>query len=355
MDVAFLSNHVFPFHVGGSESVIKNVSEKLSDKGHEVSVYGCDAKKNTIINGVKIDRCSASNVYSIIKSHEKIIVYSDSFLLLPHILRLQKAIGKKISIFPVGMNACMSNSSTRNLLISNKDIINFICHDNDYVDAKFLSDNKINFNVIPNGISEKEFSFNKRSFCKNEYVEVVCVANTFPNKGHWELFKVCEILNKKISIRLNICCSTPSWDVAAKLQNNLYRYSRSLNFPVNWNIDSPRDKIIEILLYSNVFAFCSLKEVSPICILESCAAGLPWVSFNVGNVKSVLGGMVVDVCSRDSSGNLAPNLSDFEKHSNAIFDICKNEDFWNKKSYECIDFAKNKTWDKIVNLYEQYI
>lgn len=355
MDIAFLSNHVFPFHVGGSESVIKNVSEELSSRGHEVSVYGCDASKSLVVNNVKIEKCNTSNIGNIINSHEKIVVYSDSFLLLPQLLRLQKMTNKKISIFPVGMNACISNSSIKNLLISNKEIINFICHDSNYNDSKFLFDNGIKFNVIPNGVSQKEFSFSKRSFFKKEYIEIVCVANAFPKKGHWELFKVCETLNKKIPIKLNIFCSTPSWDVAIRLQKSLFNYSKTLKFPVSWNIDSPREKLIETLLSSSVFAFCSLKEVAPVCVLESCAAGLPWVSFNVGNVKSISGGCVIDVANKDQNGYIIPCLNDFEKHSSALFDICQNEDYWNIKSSDGIEFAKSKTWNEIVNLYEQYI
>lgn len=355
MDIAFLSNHVSPFHVGGSESVIKNVSEHLFSIGHKVSVYGCDAKDSLIINGVKIDKCNSLNIGHILNSHEKIIVYSDSFLLLPQVLKLQKIINKKIILFPVGMNACISNSSLRSLLLSNREIINFICHDESYNDAKFLNENKIKFKVIPNGINEKEFSFKNRKFVKKEYLDIACVANTFPKKGHLELLKVCEILNKKVPIELNICCSTPSWNVALKLQNNLNNYSRNLNFPVKWHINYPREKIIDILISANVFAFCSLKEVAPICILESCASGLPWVSFNVGNVKKIPGGRVVDVPSMDMHGCISPGNIDFANHANAILEICENSLIWDEKSEDGIKFAKSITWSEIVKLYEQYI
>jgi hypothetical protein len=49
-----LSNHIYPFHVGGSEMVIKNVTEHLLDKNICVDVFGWDVSKDTVHNGVNI-------------------------------------------------------------------------------------------------------------------------------------------------------------------------------------------------------------------------------------------------------------------------------------------------------------
>ena len=56
MNISFLSNHIFPFHVGGSEMVIKNISEELSTMNHNVSVYGWDVTESISQNNVKISK-----------------------------------------------------------------------------------------------------------------------------------------------------------------------------------------------------------------------------------------------------------------------------------------------------------
>jgi glycosyltransferase involved in cell wall biosynthesis len=47
------------------------------------------------------------------------------------------------------------------------------------------------------------------------------------------------------------------------------------------------------LALANVFVLTSTWEASPLVILEAMASGLPWVSFDVGNVHDYPGGFIV--------------------------------------------------------------
>jgi len=40
MDIAFVSNVVYPFVTGGAEKRIHEIGTRLADQGHEVTVYG---------------------------------------------------------------------------------------------------------------------------------------------------------------------------------------------------------------------------------------------------------------------------------------------------------------------------
>jgi len=355
MNIAILSNHVYPFHVGGSETVIKNVSENLTKKGHDVYVYGCDAFEDRNIGGVAISKCSINNLLDIIKKHEKIIVYSDSFLLLNHVLKCQSVLGKKVTLFPVGMNACLKDNNLRNLLLLNKNLINFICHSNHYDDAKFLVANDIQFKVIPNGVCFEEFSRIKTPFSKKDYYNLLCVANTFPKKGHEELLKVCDLVSKRKHIVLNICCHETKWQVGKNLQRILQAKSKNLNYKVNWHINLPRENLINQYYDNDIFVLCSLKEVAPVCILESCAAGLPWVSFNVGNVSEIPGGVKLDAKSKDINGYVVPDFEDISKVADQICDLLDDNVIMNRLSEEGIGYGNSVRWESIVDLYELYI
>lgn len=355
MDLAILSNHVYPFHVGGSETVIKNVSEELVIRGHTVTVYGCDAINETCINGVKIMPCRQNDIASIINKHEKIMIYSDSFIFMSNVLRTQSVSKKSICLFPVGMNNCIANSSVRCQLLLNKKYINFICHDDSYVDALFLKENKISFKVIPNGINSKEFSFSKRTFGNNSIKKILCVANTFPKKGHLELIKVCEYLSKLEKIELHFCSHTPRWNVGARMQSQLIALSSKMSYPIKWHVDLKREELISKFYEADVFALCSLKEVAPICILESCGAGLPWMSFNVGNVSKISGGKIVESSVVDKDGYLVVGEKDFKNYSEKLLELLKNSEELSRLSDEALNYSQNFCWNKIVEKYEQYI
>lgn len=355
MNIAILSNHVYPFHVGGSETVIKNVSENLAKRGHEVFVYGCDASADKNIAGVSISKCSTNNLLDILKRHEKVIVYSDSFLLLNYILKCQSVLGKKVTLFPVGMNACLKDNNLRNLLLLNKNLVNFICHSKNYDDAKFLLANDIQFKVIPNGVCFEEFSKVKIPFVKKDHFNLLCVANTFPKKGHEELLKVCDFISKRKDIVLNICCHETKWQVGKNLQRILQVKSKSSNYKVNWHVNLPRENLIDQYYNNDLFLLCSLKEVAPVCILECCAAGLPWVSFDVGNVNEIPGGLFLNAKSKDMNGYIVPDADDILCMSDQVCNLLDDNVVMNKLSKDGIDYGNSIRWESIVDLYELYI
>lgn len=355
MNIAFLSNHVFPFHVGGSETVIKNVSECMAANGHNVYVYGCDATDDRIIGGVNISKCNQNNIVDIIKRHEKIIIYSDSFLLFNQVIKLISLLNKNITLFPVGMNASLKDSNIRNNLLRNADKVNFICHDNFYEDAIFLKTNNISFKVIPNGISRNEFNKRKKSIVKKDEYNILCVANTFPKKGHKELLDVCKVVNEKCKINLNICCHEPKWQIGRNLQKILQNQSSHMPYNVKWHINLDRSVLIEQFYDNDIFMLCSLKEVAPVCILEAAAASLPWISFDVGNVKSIEGGIVVPYVSKDITGHISPCEKDIEIFADYTNNMINDIALMQKLSDMGSIYADTVDWKNITKIYESYI
>lgn len=352
--ICILSNHIHPFHVGGSEIVIKNVSEELVLKGYEVHVYGWDVKEDIVQNGVFIKKLSLEKFLYILNNYDSHIIYSDAFLQLSNLIRINESLNKKLILFPVGFTGAKASSMLMNLIIKNTNDISFVCHDEKYVDAELLRELKLPYSIISNGISSKEFNnlFKQRSLSEN--LKLLCVANTFPKKGHPELFKTCDLLYQKMNFSLSIYCNTPSWDVGKRLQQQIINHAKSRPYKVEVLVDQKREDVIKGYYNHDLFVFCSLKEVAPLCILESCAAGLPWVSFDVGNVSDIKGGLVNKLGKKDSGNYVMPSEETFQKHVSLIQDILQ-KDVYSKMSKEAFDFVQDKFWESLVNKYEQVI
>jgi glycosyltransferase involved in cell wall biosynthesis len=287
--------------------------------------------------------------------YDVIIIYSDAFINLMQVLKLNVEFKKRIIIFPVGFTGMRSSSALKETMLKNLTHINFVCHDENYVDAIFLRENNIPYSIIPNGVSEKEFKFTPKNISNGDIKNIICVANTFPKKGHVELLQVCDILLEKLKFNLHIFCHTPSWDVGKRLQNQLCQFSKTKKYPVYFHIDKDRSELIKGLESSDLFLFCSLKEVAPLCIIESAASGLPWVSFNVGNVSSISGGIVNKDCSYDHAGYVIPEQNLLHNHVKVILELLNDDKKYSQLSEEGVDFAKKITWSNIAKQYAKII
>ena len=62
---------------------------------------------------------------------------------------------------------------------------------------------------------------------------------------------------------------------------------------VRLNRGTPRSDVVSAVKEADVFLLTSRWEAYPVCILESMAAGTPWVSLDVGSVRENKGGIVV--------------------------------------------------------------
>lgn len=368
MKLLVCTNFAQPFHTGGSEKVIQQITESLYfEKEVHSTVLTKYGPKPVNHNGVDIIPSGHLNDEEFINLIEKInpdhlFVYGDLFFKWNCILQNSKRLKMDKSIVLVGMNYMRNpvNKKVFDSFVSNKQDYKVIVHSKNYIDYKTCLDFQIPVTVINNSIDFSEFKNSEFDFKKHYGIKtpniLLCVANFFPGKGQEFLPPIIRnIHSKRQDFTFVFISSTLSSEVGNARRKMLKSTCENMNLPVLFLNDIPRSHVIEAYLASDLFVFPSQQEVSPLVILESMAARKPWLSMNVGNVPELKGGVCINSSSFNSFGMLKFDgnvTNSFINTINKMLDdkmLCKsvgeqgfsqiNEEYnWNsiKKQYQTV-------------------
>ena len=360
MKIIFATNYSYP-QVGGSENVIKEVSERFA-LNPENSVF-------VLSNNVKAEFCEKAVSYLPLKSYEAFVsfvnqsnidilmVYSDCFIYWKDIILNPERLKCKIVLCPVGFNATEKNTKLYTLLSSNGSKIFFIPHSKNYKDYSIVEYLKLNNRVIPNGIDLKCFTDNSIDFKKKYSIEdkkvILNVSNFFPGKGQEfaselipeEIKKDCVFVSISSKINLPFESSYLSKCIASfnnkKIKN---MFLRSVG----------REIVLSAFKCSDIFLFTSQKEVSPLVVIECIAAKLPWVSMPVGNCSELPGGIIIPNQDKDFSGNYVFNQKVKKEFKDTVYSILTDDKRKKDITKNNLEFIEKRDWDKIQKEYENY-
>ncbi len=292
-----------PPHIGGSESVIKNISTQLI-KGYkyEVSVFSFNYDRISVFEGINLVPClRGEKLVQKLNDFDHLFVYSDGFWEWETILKNIDKIKPNVTIAMVGMYHMMANNELYGLFKRNIDRYSIITHfkGNDY--KKCLSDG-MTVNVIPNGVDLDEFrsntvNFRKKYDIKEKYI-ILNVSNFFFGKNQDMLADIGKKL--KFDYIIVQISNTVKYPYDERFLKRCKDKCKDVNVRFLRNI--PREDVVAAFNCSDVFCFTSKKEVAALVILESISAKLPWVSMEVGNVLSQPGGMMAYPTNRDEKG-----------------------------------------------------
>jgi glycosyltransferase involved in cell wall biosynthesis len=224
----------------------------------------------------------------------------------------------------------------------------------EYQDYKFAIDNHIkNICIIPNGADENEFMYptknnirEKLGIPENNFL-ILHVGSHTGMKGHKEaikIFKRAHVPNANLIIVGSIFSARCYYE--CKLQE---LFNKNIMI-----LDLPREDIVALYKKSDVFLFPSNVECSPIVLFEAMAAGLPFITTDVGNSKEILKWS-------NYSGFELPTTIDAHGHSHADIEnssqVLKNlhrNKFLLKKigAHGREEWLKHFTWEKIAKQYE---
>lgn len=363
MKILHTVQRYFP-DIGGSEEVVRQLSEYLVSSGHEVVVatsYSA-ARNFTELNGVRVEqfRCSGNSVEGIrgeadryrdfLRTIEADVMMNYAaqiwstdlvFDLLPT-LRMRKV------IVPCGYSRLHDPLFSRYYqempeVLGKYDAVIYLS--DNYIDAEFGRQHALrNGLVIPNAASEKEFSsltpgtFRRRQGLGDELV-VLNVSNHSTAKNHQFFW--------------NAIRGLPRSTVVPVLIGNAYR-----TFPRKWIHECyarcrfeamrnrsllleflPRTEVVEAYIDADIFLFGSKVECSPLVMFESFASRTLFVTTKCGNVKDYED----VVCIVKDEGEARQIIEDFRKNRDKYGDRIE-------KGYRL--FLEHLHWKAIAKEYE---
>lgn len=358
----------YPPQVGGVSEVVRQISERLARRGHEVhvatsSLPGTSAEEE--IRGVHVHRFA-------VRGNAVTGIYGDAKAYLDFVLSRH---------WDVSAFHCAQTWSTDLLLDApfpgNRIFVAHglsAFHDPAYKtyfsrlaewircgkaavsiasdgieDRDFFNDFQLPESiVIPNGIDIDEWSGPTLNMRKELGAAnrpwLLNVSNHSPAKGHRQLFDLMKaIANPSIKLT-QIGRSFPAdrynlgrigvqggcW-YSCKLRSYLYSN-------VQLEPALPRHKVISALREADIMVLTSRWEASPLVVLESMAAGTPFVTFDVGCVRGHAGGVVVG-----STGEMAQ----------AVLELLRDGDRRRSLGIAGMNRAKERhDWEIIATQYE---
>jgi len=363
MHILIAANHSFR-HIGGSEAVLKAISEGLvSQFDHQVSVISKTTKSPFEHNNVNYYPIPSDikQLIHFVDKHEvdHLFVYSDYFYLWKDILVNAKDVKCKKSIALVGANATRENVFISKKFKENHHYFNIITHSDNYLDYTMCENTSIPVTVIPNGVDLSEFENNTINFkekykIKNEKI-ILCVSNFFPGKGQEYLVKVLAQLKEQRDDFIAVfVSSTVNFALGQVLARQCQSELSRLKIKHRFLVDISREDVVAVFNAADVFAFPSQKEVAPIVALECGAAHLPWVAMPVGNVRQLKGGLMIPFNGRDKFGFMCYgglSYKMFVKDLNTFLDDKESNTNAGEEGYNFV--KENHNWKKIVPLYNE--
>jgi glycosyltransferase involved in cell wall biosynthesis len=386
--------------VGGVQIVLQQISERLSNRGHDITIATSKLsnRKSDNINGVKIIEfdISGNSIGGITGEMQK---YRDYVLSQDYDVLLMKAaqswsfdsiidilhkIKKRKIFIPCGFSGLFYpyyQEYYNKMPQALKEFDQLIFYAENYA-------SEIEFSAIPDS------KFRERMGINEDDILLLTVGTFSGGKGHTEVAKAFElakfdkpttlILNgnipdikakmapiflikeylkmgpvsmlRRILFNLFIFLKirkrpyTPNWqDVARRVNSNEIDKKILLT---NLN----RKDLIQCFLNSDLFVFASNIEYSPLVLYESVAAGLPFLSVPVGNAEEIAkwtNGGIICPAESDINGRttvdpqiLANNISDLLNDETLLLKLSEN----GKKNWK-----EKFTWDTISYQYEKIL
>jgi len=301
---------------GGIQEAVKQISEVLARKGHEVTVATSrmEERKEKCIGGVKVAGFEVSgNLVRGIEGNPEgylsFVLEGDFDIvanfaaqqwatdaLIPHLERIR---GKKVFI-PTGFSALydrayMGYYESMEKWIKGYDMVVFLSHT--YRDMRWAEKRGGERNVvIPNGASEEEFREEKiqdfrstREIGDSEFF-ILHVGSHTGEKGHREAIEIFRRADIHDSVLVIVGDEGVCGELCREKEDELNRSQEFLKKRKRiLNLELTREKTVAAFQQADLFLFPSNVECSPIVLFESMASKTPFLTADVGNASEIIG------------------------------------------------------------------
>jgi L-malate glycosyltransferase len=401
--------------VGGAQEVVRQISERLTQRGHEVTVATTRVPGRTQkrINDVCIEEFEISGnavegIRGEVERYQRFLMESQFDIMMNYAAQewamdlvfpiLERIPYRKVMI-PCGFSA-LYNPAYREYFAQMPEIMgkydHMVFHASDYRDINLARQHHHDhYSIIPNGASRTEFDNIDRSF-RHRYglseteTLLLTVGSHTGQKGHRlciDAFKRLENRSATLVIIGNIFHQTGFWDLFLlpllhhiryfRLIDALKLIGRSLLGGIHpgclpecriraaWSnlggrgrkrillLDPPRPEVVSAYHAADLFIFGSNIEYSPLVLFEALASRTPFISLACGNAR--------EIAAWSHGGIIAPTIvqgdqsvdGDPDEFASAIELLLMNR----STRLELAEFGHRAwlekfTWERIAVMYE---
>ena len=297
--------------VGGAQEVVRQVSERLAARGHEVTVATSALPERTErrIGGVEIAEFDVRGnevrgIEGDVEGYRRfvadggfdvVMTYAAQQWTTDALLPVLDSVAAPKVLAPCGFSGLHDPAYAgyfERLPHALRGFDELIFHSGTYRDIRFAREHGVEKGtVIPNAADEREFGTEREP---GAGPALLTVGGHTGLKGHAEAMDALRASTRARTLAIVGNTPTgrgclPACRVRAALTR--VRGDRVLL------LDPPRDEVIDLYFSAELFVFCSLIECSPLVLFEAMAAGLPFVSVDVGNAREIAewsgGGVIV--------------------------------------------------------------
>jgi glycosyltransferase involved in cell wall biosynthesis len=306
--------------VGGAQEVVKQVSERLVARGHDVTVATTrlTERTNAVHNGVKIAEFDVSGnaVRGIVGEVERyrrfvrggrfdvVMSYATQQWATDALLPIAGDLDAATVLAPCGFSA-LHDPAYAGFFAELPDQLagwdRLVFHSSTYQDVAFARSHGLsNIEVIPNAADEREFGagaaeraerrarFRRTHDIPDDEPLLLTVGGHTGGKGHGLVLEALALLRGRRAT-LALVGNTPlgqgclpTCRRGAQAVSAISRGRRRALL-----LDPARDGVIDAYFAADLFVFGSRVECSPLVLFEAAAAGLPFISVPAGNAAEI--------------------------------------------------------------------
>lgn len=295
--------------IGGAERVVQRVAEGLAARGHDIHVLTGGRPEEIELNGVRVHRVAVSGNEARGINGDRAAVLDTIERVAPDLVfnyaaqtwatdccfaLLQRERRPRMVLAPCGFSGLGHRRYRRYFQAMPSRLRRYdalILHSTVYQDWKFASDAGAEpIVIVPNGADPPAPRRHAAGQGQGERLAVT-VGSHVLSKGHAQFARAIKVLARERDLVGEIVApERHGLDAVRGCQ--LSCSMRARRGAIRLIDGSGEGAVTSALAAADLFLFTSRVECAPLVILEAMAAGTPWVSFDVGNVSELAGGVV---------------------------------------------------------------
>lgn len=371
----------YPPSVGGAQEVVKQLSQLLAQRGHQVTVATSflPQRKKKRINGVTIKefKISGNHVrgmkgkvkayqnYVLKKNFDVVLTYAAQQWTVDALLPVLSKIKAKKILVPCGFSGLYDPTHKEYFeklpqFLRQYDRLVFLSAS--YRDFDFAKKHGIKqYSIIPNGAGADEFlavvpgQFRKKYHLEDQFI-ILTVGSHTGSKGHQECLAAFAKAQLKNAVLVIIGNTLWQGGCTQSCRTQVKRFNR-------WSwwrkhrvllLDLPRRETVQAFVDANLFAFASNLECSPLVLFEAMASKTAFLTTPVGNAEEIIrwghGGILIQSIKTDN-GLVQAKSDDFAQKLKKLYEDQSLRNKLAEAGFKA--WLKRFTWKRIVDQYEK--